>query len=93
MEQKPFLVCLIKVVNFLVERIICIFDLIFIPDEKGGSWSACVVEPCVQIVRTFLLGEDSLTSNEATNDILRQRQVSRELCTQYVCEVGRNDTS
>lgn len=59
-------------------------------DETGESWSACVLEPCVQIVRTFLLGEDSFTSMEASDDIFSQRRVSRELCTQYVCEACGN---
>lgn len=55
-------------------------------DEAGDSWSAWVLEPCVKIVRAFLLGGADLTSNEASDDIHRQRLVSRELCTQYVCE-------
>ncbi|KAH0453482.1 hypothetical protein IEQ34_017806 [Dendrobium chrysotoxum] len=60
-------------------------------DEACDWWSALVLEPCVNIVRTFLLGgADSFTSNETSDDILKERLVSRELCTQYVCEACGN---
>ncbi|KAL0910423.1 hypothetical protein M5K25_021404 [Dendrobium thyrsiflorum] len=59
-------------------------------DEACDGWSALVLEPCVNIVRTFLLGgAESFTSNETSDDILK-RLVSRELCTQYVCEACGN---
>ncbi|XP_020586590.1 tRNA dimethylallyltransferase 2 [Phalaenopsis equestris] len=59
-------------------------------DEAGDSWSALVLQPCVENVRAFLLGAGSFTSNEESHDMLWQRLTARELCTQYVCEACGN---
>ena len=49
----------------------------------GNSWNKEVVEPCVDVVKSFLSdGTTCLPSTNASDGI-----GERELWTQYVCEV------
>ncbi|KAG0486722.1 hypothetical protein HPP92_008817 [Vanilla planifolia] len=58
-------------------------------DESDNSWSVWVVEPCVKIVRSFLLEQPGfLSSTGAPYNVLHL--TSKDLCTQYVCEACGN---
>nr|XP_029116061.1 tRNA dimethylallyltransferase 2 isoform X1 [Elaeis guineensis] len=53
----------------------------------GDSWQTKVVEPCVNIVRTFLFERaNSSTGVAMVGNDQCQKLVSRDLWTQYVCE-------
>lgn len=61
----------------------------FLPDSSGDSWQTKVVEPCVNIVRTFLFERaNSLTGVAMVGNGECQKLVSRDLWTQYICEVS-----
>jgi K+-transporting ATPase A subunit len=45
------------------------------------------VKPCADIVRRFLSDDTTLASKNSSDSIGETRVASRELWTQYVCEV------
>ena len=53
----------------------------------GDSWHVKVIKPCADTVRRFLSNDTTLASKDSTNDGGGTRLASRELWTQYVCEV------
>jgi tRNA dimethylallyltransferase len=55
----------------------------------GDSWQKKVVEPCVDVVKRFLSDDSTvLPSTSASDGVVGSvRGPSRELWTQYVCEV------
>lgn len=58
------------------------------PGNSGNSWHANVVQPCVDVVSSFLSEEEvTLTITKELNDVRSQSCVSRDLWSQYVCEV------
>ncbi|XP_073007363.1 tRNA dimethylallyltransferase 2 isoform X1 [Typha latifolia] len=59
--------------------------------ETGDLWQRKVVEPCVALVKSFLLqSSSSSTSGKALGDVLSKGLVSRDLWAQYVCEACGN---
>jgi hypothetical protein len=53
----------------------------------GHSWDIKVVQPCADIVTRFLSKDTALVCKNSSDDIGGTRVASRELWTQYVCEV------
>lgn len=53
----------------------------------ADSWNMKVVKPCVDIVRDFLSDDTILASRDGSSVTGSPRMSSRELWTQYVCEV------
>ncbi|PKA62392.1 tRNA dimethylallyltransferase 2 [Apostasia shenzhenica] len=59
--------------------------------DEDDSWHTCVVEPCVNHIRAFLIESgDCLNTAETPNSLTSQRLVSRDLWTQYICEACGN---
>ncbi|XP_074560319.1 tRNA dimethylallyltransferase 2 isoform X2 [Curcuma longa] len=57
--------------------------------NSGDLWQTTVVEPSVKIVRNFLEEPISLTNDKKLGHFQRKNPVSRDLWTQYICEVLR----
>lgn len=59
--------------------------------NSGNSWHENVIEPCVGIVSSFLSEEEGdLTITKGLSDVCSQRDVSRDLWSQYNCEACGN---
>ncbi|XP_058087331.1 tRNA dimethylallyltransferase 2 isoform X2 [Magnolia sinica] len=61
--------------------------------KADDSWTTQVVEPCVNIIRSFLYeGASSVTDPDLLSNSNSQRRDLRDLWTQYVCEACGNRT-
>lgn len=58
----------------------------FTVDFSDETWTAQVVEPSVQIIKSFL--DDKGCSDEPCNGSEEMKLIQRDLWTQYVCEVS-----
>lgn len=59
------------------------------PGNSEDKWQRKVIEPCVEIVSKFMLEEDSSShTQQEFCDLKRQNVPSRDLWSQFVCEVS-----
>lgn len=56
--------------------------------NSGDSWTTRVVEPCMNIIKSFLYENISLVRNSKMLNCSDIQSVARDLWTQYVCEVS-----
>lgn len=58
--------------------------------NSGGLWMAKVVEPCVNLISSFLHDESTLRDSKVLNNFDIQISAPRDLWTQYICEACGN---